>query len=371
MMSEPVPVTRRSFLQTAPAAGTLLVAEADTGVAAVGDRSVEKPLRVGAMNIGVYSHLAAHWGQLISGPMSYTGMQITHCWDIDPGRAAGFAKGHRCTAVKNFDDMLGKVDAVIDGGYYNHAWNHVLHAPYLEAGLPCLINRPFANSVGKAREMVTLARKHKAPILVPSALGHNDVLAQARRFVESSEVVGYHAAAGAEDYPTHGVHGLYFLSRAISDAGNPVQSVSYRARQWHAPPAVLTFEHQDSKGRPFFGTLHAGEFGIGVLHIHTRKEGHGRSFSLTLGTGAPYNQTEFWTPTLWAFQAMALSGQMPQSYDQILEKHTAFMAGWRSHLVEEGRPVRLADVPADWESPVALPNRPADTIHAEFKKKFG
>ena len=183
-MSEPVPVTRRSFLQTAPAAGTLLVAEADTGVAAVGDRSVEKPLRVGAMNIGVYSHLAAHWGQLISGPMSYTGMQITHCWDIDPGRAAGFAKGHRCTAVKNFDDMLGKVDAVIDGGYYNHAWNHVLHAPYLEAGLPCLINRPFANSVGKAREMVTLARKHKAPILVPSALGHNDVLAQARRFVE-------------------------------------------------------------------------------------------------------------------------------------------------------------------------------------------
>ena len=79
-MNGPSPVTRRDFLQRAPAAGTLLATGTATGVAAAdGESDAAKPIRVGAMNIGVYSHLAAHWGQLISGPMSYTGMKITHC----------------------------------------------------------------------------------------------------------------------------------------------------------------------------------------------------------------------------------------------------------------------------------------------------
>ena len=67
---------------------------------------------------------------------------------------------YNCEAVRNFDDMLGKVDGIISGGYYNYPWNHILHEPYLEAGLPNLINRPFANSLLKARKMIDTARKN-------------------------------------------------------------------------------------------------------------------------------------------------------------------------------------------------------------------
>ena len=376
-MNERDDVSRRSFLCRAPAAGVVL-----SGGAAVAEESPErrppvpKTIRVGALNVGSYSHLPAKWASLInprpdSGEIPYTGMRITHCWDIDSDRARGFAAGYGCVAVQKFDAMVGKVDAVISGGYYNHPYNHLLHEPYLEAGLPNLVNRPFANSVGKSRRLIDLARRHKATLLVPSALGHNDVVSQARQFVESSAVVGYHAAVGAEDYPTHGIHGLYFLCRAITDASNPIQSVSFRARNWHAPPGLLTYEHHDKTGRPFFGTLHTGNFGIGALTIHTETMGHGRAFSLTTGTGVPYSTTEFWAPTIWAFERMVRTGQMPQSYDQILHKNLAFMAGWRSILVEEGRPVKLADVPADWEAPVELPNMPGDPTVSLFKKRFG
>jgi len=365
-------ISRRRFLRDAPAATAATAATATAAAPSADQREArKKPLTVGALNIGVYSHLAAMWAQLINGDMSYTGMQITHCWDVDPARSEGFARQYGCQAVKTFDGMLGKVDAIISGGYYNHAWNHILHAPYLEAGIPNLINRPFTNSVGKARQMIELASKHKAPLLVPSALGHNDVVAKARQFVASSPVVGYHAAAGAEDYPTHGIHGLYFLSRVIADSGYPIESVSFRAKNWHAPPGLLTYEHRGKDDRRFFGTLHTGNFGVGALHIHTEKTGHGRTFELTIGTGAPFNQTEFWAPTLWAFQQVAQGQTMPQTYEQILAKNQAFMAGWRSHLIEQGRPVRLADVPPDWQAPVALPNRPGDPTYGQFRKAFG
>jgi tripartite-type tricarboxylate transporter receptor subunit TctC len=92
--------------------------------------------------------------------MPLTGMQITHCWEIEREKSEAFARKFGCEPVKNFDDMVGKVDAVISGGYYNHPWNHILHEPYLKAGIPNLVNRAFSNSRAKARKMIDLAKKH-------------------------------------------------------------------------------------------------------------------------------------------------------------------------------------------------------------------
>ena len=137
-MNDSPPLSRRRFLRDTPAAGTLLAGGAVAAATAVGeaadvDRDPRKTLRVGALNISVYSHLGAHWARLINGPMSYTGMRITHCWDINAESAKGFAQGIQATAVKNFDDMLGKVDAVIDGGYYNHAFRSEEHTSELQS----------------------------------------------------------------------------------------------------------------------------------------------------------------------------------------------------------------------------------------------
>ena len=365
-------INRRTLLTSVPALGVSVLASDVIGAPAKENERPKGILRIGCLNVKAYSHLAASWGSIINPPddqVRLTGMRITHCWDIDSEGAKGFAKSYGCEAVPHFDDMLGKVDGIISGGYYNHAWNHILHEPYLKAGLPNLINRPFTNSLAKARKMVQTARESGASILVPSAFEHNNEIAGAKSWATGKKLASYSATNGADDYPTHGIHGVYMVFRTIVESGNPVVSVSYRAKLWHRPPGIMTFEHRDKEGRQFYGTLdQTGGWGT----IRIRAEGEPpRSFAVEPGNGYPFNKTQVWAPTLWAFEHMARSRQMPQSLDQILDKNNIFLAGWRSILENDGNPVKLDEVPEDWETPVELPNRPGDKTASLFKKNFG
>ena len=333
------------------------------------------PFRIGCLNVHNYSHLLPLWAPLMNPreaqkEIAFTGMRITHCWEIEPERSAEFAKMFRCEAVRNFDDMLGKVDGIVSGGYYNHPWNHILHQPYLEAGLPNLINRPFANSLAKARKMIDAAQKHKATILCPSAYEYTDATARARAWVANKKILCYDATNSFDEYPTHGVHGLYMIHRAIVEAGNPMVSVAYQSKYWHAPPGVMTFEHRDKNGNPFMGTLHQIGAAWGTLHIHTPDEYGGKQFDIQPGVGFPFDKTEAWAPTIWAYQRMAMYNEMPQTFESLWDKTRAFMAGWRS-VLDGGKVVGLEDVPEEWEAPVALPSQAKDPTVDLFKKKFG
>jgi predicted dehydrogenase len=360
---------RRRFLETA----SLAAISAGRSLAA---RNPAEPFRVGCMNVWEYSHLKDLWAPLINprsnskdAPM--TGMRITHCWDIEPDRAEEFARLFGCQAVRNFDDMVGKVDGVISGGFYNYPWNHILHRPYLEAGLPNLINRPFAGSLAAARRIIEIARQHNAPILSPSAFEYTEAITRAKAWAAGKKILCYSATNSFDDYPSHGVHGVYLVSKAVAEAGNPVVSVAYQAKSWYAPPGVMTFEHVDAGGRAFLGTLNQIAGSWGTIQIHTPEEYGGRSFEIRTGVGYPFNMTEVWAPTIWAYQHMALYGDMPQTYEQIYEKTRVFFAGFRSILANGGKPVKLEDVPDDWESPVELPDHAQDHTLALFVKKLG
>jgi predicted dehydrogenase len=331
--------------------------------------------RIGCLNVHNYSHLLGLWAPLMNPrrekkETSMTGMRITHCWEIDPSKAEEFAKMYGCEAVKNFDGMLAKVDAIISAGYYEHPWNHRLHQPYLEAGLPNLINRPFSNSMVKARQMVDTARKHGATILCPSAYEYTEAAAHANKWVTGKKILCYNATNSFDEYPTHGIHGMYMIQRAIVAAGNPIVSVAYQAKNWYTPPGVMTFEHAGKSGNAFLGTLHQIAGSWGTLQIHTPEEYGGKQFDIQSGTGFPFNITEAWAPTIWAYQRMALYREMPESFDSILDKTRVFLAGWRS-VLNGGKVVRPQEVPEDWDAPVELPSRPTDPYVGMFRKLFG
>ena len=93
------------------------------------------------------------------------------------------------------------------------------------------------------------------------------------------------------------------------------------------------------------------------MQIHTPEEYGGKAFDIQSGTGFPFNVTEAWAPTIWAYQRMAMYGEMPESFESILEKTRVFLAGWRS-VLNGGKVVRPEEVPEDWEAPVELPSRP-------------
>ena len=301
-MISPGRTNRRDFLTKA----SLSIA-AISQAGAQSRTSQGEAFRVGCLNVHNYSHLLPRAGNK---EIALTGMRITHCWEIDPEKSAEFAKMYNCEAVRNFDDMLGKVDGIISGGYYNYPWNHILHEPYLEAGLPNLINRPFANSLLKARKMIDTARKNGSTILCPSAYEHTDAIARAKVWAADKRILCYSATNGFDEYPTHGVHGVYMIHRAIAEASNPIKSVAYQSRNWYCTPGVMTFEHHDQNGNSFFGTLHHIKGAWGTLQVYTTDEYGGKAFDIQAGLGFPFSNTELWAPTIWAYERMARYKEM-------------------------------------------------------------
>jgi predicted dehydrogenase len=107
---------------------------------------------------------------------------------LSPERVAGFTDQMKKWGVPLVDkptDMIGKVDAVliesVDGTvHYERA------KPFLEAGVPCYVDKPFTCSTADARKIIELSAKKKLPMFSSSSL----------RF--APEVVAYNADA------THG-----------------------------------------------------------------------------------------------------------------------------------------------------------------------
>lgn len=91
---------------------------------------------------------------------------------IMPERIPGYKKEMEKLGVALVDkpeDMIGKVDGMLiesqEGGVH---WERA--RPFLEAGLPCYIDKPFTCGVADAHKIVDLARKKKVPVFSSSSL---------------------------------------------------------------------------------------------------------------------------------------------------------------------------------------------------------
>lgn len=116
------------------------------------------------------NHLAIDKEQFVDG-----GKVVIGCpgeSKLSPERIAGYTDEMKKLGVPLADkptDMIGKVDAMlieaVDGSvHYERA------RPFLEAGIPCFVDKPFACSVSDARKMIDLAAKKKLPLFSSSSL---------------------------------------------------------------------------------------------------------------------------------------------------------------------------------------------------------
>ena len=116
-------------------------------------------------------------------------------------------------------DMIGKVDGMlieaVDGSvHYERA------RPFLEAGIPCFIDKPFACSVADARKIIDLAAKKKVPIFSSSSLRYAPELVAYAADPKHGKVLGVVAYGpaplhernpGLFHYGIHAVEVLYTL----------------------------------------------------------------------------------------------------------------------------------------------------------------
>ena len=119
-------------------------------------------------------------------------------------------------------DMIGKVDGMlieaVDGTvHYERA------KPFLDAGIPCFIDKPYACSVADAKKIAALAAKKKLPLFSSSSLRYAPELVAYRADAKHGKVKGcvtYGPAslspvpernAGLFHYGIHAVEMLYAL----------------------------------------------------------------------------------------------------------------------------------------------------------------
>lgn len=104
--------------------------------------------------IGV-GHLGKHHARLYS---EMPGVELAAVVDIQPARAAEVAEAHHTTALSDYHELFGKVDAVsLAVPTTDHAR---IGADLLEHGIDILVEKPIASTLDEARLLIDAAARH-------------------------------------------------------------------------------------------------------------------------------------------------------------------------------------------------------------------
>ena len=317
-------------------------------------------LRVGILTCGPWSHVVDIWGPILNateGRTRKTGMRMTHVWDIVQKDAENFARRYDVEVVSRFDEMVGKVDGVILSDFDATPAFKDLTRPYLEAGIPIFINRPFAYNLSDARDMIDLAAEHGTPIMCGSSFEYvKEVEIIRKRLASLGPITGFVADNSMSDYPSHGIHGLYFVYACL---GGGVKQVSYLTPDWRAPNGVVVLEYEARRGgKPFYGCVQ--QIPTTGANAWIKVFGKESTEQWIWWEATQWDRDTFlWLPMLLRMQEMFETGKMPEPYENIYEKTQIFLAGFKSHVEHNGAPVALSEI-GDWSAPVLNPGRYAE-----------
>jgi virulence factor len=141
---------------------------------------------------------------------------------IMPERIPGYVEEMKklgVPLVDNPEQMLGKVDGMLIES--QEGTPHLARArPFLEAGVPCYIDKPFTCSVADAKEIARLAAKKNVPVFSSSSLRYAPELVELVADAKHGKMIGavaYGPASlhernpGLFHYGIHAVEILYTL----------------------------------------------------------------------------------------------------------------------------------------------------------------
>lgn len=198
-------------------------------------------IRIGLVDFDT-SHVIAftqRLNQVDIGPEHHVdGARVVAGWPGDsvimPERIPGYAeqlRGYGITLVERPEDLLGQIDAVMIESQQG-ARHRERARPFLEAGLPTFVDKPFAANADDADALIALARKHNAPLMSCSALRYDPTVQEALgRRAALGQIVSadvWSSAAlheGNPGYLHYGIHGVEMLYTLMGAGCAEVQTV--------------------------------------------------------------------------------------------------------------------------------------------------
>jgi predicted dehydrogenase len=239
------------------------------------------------MRIGIVGAESSHTSviaRILNVDQAVPGATVTHVWgesDEFARKAAG--DGEIPCIVRDPEEMIGRVDAVVVD--HRDGKHHVTAAkPFLEAGLPVFVDKPFCTDLAEGLELVRFARARGAAITSFSTL---PLEPSVREFADHLQEIGRVRAlvtAGPCDIdgPYSGVffYGVHQVEMVLSFVGARPVSVT-ATRSGADGVATVTFDSgaiaslhclQDWWGGGGFHAFACGEEGTHSAHLTSEEK---------------------------------------------------------------------------------------------------
>ena len=280
-------------------------------------------------------------------------MDITHVWDADPATAQKYASRLGATAVQKYDDMVGKVDGVIFGGFWEVPWHHLLARPYLEAGIPIYLSRPFAYRMRDIDEILDLAAKHNTAIIATAKHEHyNEVPTLRSRIKNVSPIQCVQATCNSNDFPMH-LHTQFMLLGILGYDVEKVSLITDNVMRNNYLQQTFVFKGWEGQ-KPFVCSLQSAvnqdSFWINIM-------GRENQTSATMVRSPNWRDSLLYryAPQVIDMQRTFETRKNWQPLEEVRKKTEIFLTAYYSHQERGGAPVSVGSVPADWSPPHPKP----------------
>ena len=148
-------------------------------------------IRIAVVGVG---HLGRHHARILS---TMEGARLTAVVDTDPQRAEEVAAASSTRASTDHRELFGEVDAVVVAVPTDQ--HREVAVPFLERGIPVLVEKPMSRSLEDADAMLAAARAGAAMLAVGHTERHNPAVAVALRLVTTPRFIEVHRLSAFPD----------------------------------------------------------------------------------------------------------------------------------------------------------------------------
>ncbi len=232
-------IARRKFIQKI-GLGSIIASQASSFIAA--EQYREKEITIGI--IGAENSHTAGYGKLFNIEKKFPGLEVKYVWgETDDFAAKAMKAGNIPIQVKDAKEMLGKINALIVD--HRHAKFHLEAArPFIEAGIPTFIDKPFCYRAVEGKEFLELARKKGTPVSSYSAIAHTDGTFELKEKIKSIKDLHQVVCTGTADLDSEygGIffYGVHIIEPLMYVFGEDITEVKV-TRNHHQGTANLRF----------------------------------------------------------------------------------------------------------------------------------
>jgi predicted dehydrogenase len=188
---------------------------------------IEKSFKIGI--IGAENSHTAVFGKLFNIDKIFSGMEVKYVWgETEEFAKTAMEKGSIPEMVKNPNEMLGKIDALIVD-HRNGKFHLEPAIPFIEAGIPTFIDKPFCYRAEEGKKFLELARKHGTPVTSFSGIAHSyetfDIKEQLKNAKGINQVIRYGPVDLESKYGGIFFYGAHIVQPLLYLFGDNVQKV--------------------------------------------------------------------------------------------------------------------------------------------------